>query len=42
MMEATEQKDAQDHARNKTKDGAIQEEGFGRFWFGVCLKEREK
>lgn len=41
-MEATKQKDAQDGARNKTKDDALQEESFARFWSGVFLKERDK
>lgn len=31
MMEATKQNDAQDSVRNKTKDDALQEEGFARF-----------
>lgn len=34
-------KDAENGARNKSKDDALQEEGFARFWSGVCLKERE-
>lgn len=30
-METTKQNDAQDSVRNKTKDDALQEEGFARF-----------
>lgn len=41
MVEATKQKDAQDSARNKTKDDALQEEGFAKFWSGVCPRKRE-
>lgn len=41
-MEVPKRKDVQDGARNKTTHDALQEEGYARFWPGVCLKEREK
>lgn len=40
-MEASKQTDAQDSARNKSKDDTLEEEGFARFCSGVCLKKRE-